>query len=498
MPIWSLTRERIDKLLKQVGDKELEIDELIKLSKEDLWRKDLDEFINEWRFQLDDEAKRQKKVANMGRRASNKLKIAGGPAGRKRKANNSDDDSDFGGAVAKVKKPAAPKQPGGMLAYLNPDPPKTKKTSPKAKAPSATTKALMESFTRPQKKEKAPDVWMDLDSGAEDPKPAKAKVKTAAPAPTKKALIPKQNIGSEDDDSQDEEIIRPTAGRKPRAAAAKPVKYNTFDSDSDGDDMLLDVGKMVKGIDTASVSANTSRPLFSTSMSRPGSSAGLPKKSSTSSSKIPETIDYDDTNYSMLAPPTTGKGPALTAKKAATNLSNEEEEDEDSYQSIDDIAPAPAPNKASKSQPVPKKSAAVNKPKAPAKAPAAAKKPAKAVTSKPSSELKKPLALSPAAKAYAAKKAKLARETAAAAAVAQADSEEDEIEKVANEIMDEGEGSDDDEEVAVGGGRRPARRAAAASAATKKKWVFSDDDEDDDDDGGEGTTGGFEEDGDSE
>ena len=60
MPIWSLTRERIDKLLKQVGDKELEIDTLIKLTKEDLWTKDLDEFLAEWRFQLDDEAKRQK------------------------------------------------------------------------------------------------------------------------------------------------------------------------------------------------------------------------------------------------------------------------------------------------------------------------------------------------------------------------------------------------------------------------------------------------------
>ena len=51
MPIWSLTKERVEKLLKQVGDKELEIDTLLKLTKEDLWKRDLDEFIAEWRFQ---------------------------------------------------------------------------------------------------------------------------------------------------------------------------------------------------------------------------------------------------------------------------------------------------------------------------------------------------------------------------------------------------------------------------------------------------------------
>ena len=479
MPIWSLTKERIEKLLKQVGDKELEIDELIKLSKEDLWTKDLDEFLAEWRFQLDDEAKRQKKVANMGRRASYKLKIAGGPAGKKRKANDSD-DSDFGGVVAKVKKPAAPKQPkqpGGMLAYLNPDPPKAKKTSPKTKtkAISDTTKALMESFAKPPKKEKPTDVWMDLDSGSDVPKPAKAKV----PAPAKKAPVPKKIVESDDEDEEGEEVVRPTAGRKPRAAATKPVRYNTLDSDSDGDDMLLDVGHMVKGIDTASTTANISRPLFSASMSRPGSSAGLPKKPVLS--KITDAIDDDDTNYSMLAPPSPKKGPAVTAKK--TVLSDDEAED--SFHSLDEAAPAA---KVSKGKPGPKPGAKPpGRPKgATNKAPAAAAKKSTKAPSQPPEEPKK-LPLSPAAKAYAAKKAKLAKEAAAAAAAAKLDSEDDELEQVANQIMD-----DDDDEDAVGGARRPARRAAAT--ASKKKWVISDDDDEEEEDE---TTGVFE-DGDSD
>lgn len=112
MAIWSLTKERVDKLLGQIGDKELEIDTLIKLSVKDLWTRDLDEFINEWRFQLEDDRKRQRKQQQLGRRASNKLKInARGPVSKKRKAEaaeNGDDlddsDFDFGGGKGKAAK----------------------------------------------------------------------------------------------------------------------------------------------------------------------------------------------------------------------------------------------------------------------------------------------------------------------------------------------------------------------------------------------------------
>jgi len=465
MPIWSLTKERIEKLLKQVGDKELEIDTLIKLTKEDLWMRDLDEFIEEWRFQLDDEKKRQKKVANMGRRASTKLKIGGGPAGgRKRKAES--DDSDFDSAW-KVKKPAAPKppkQPGGMLgSYFNKDPPeptKAKKASPKAKSkePTGMTKALIESVTQlPKKEKKSQDVWMDLDSGLDVPKFSKAK----APAPMKKAPAPRKLVESDGvvDEEEDEEVIRPPASRNPRAATTKPVKYNTLDSDSDGDDMLSGIGNMVKGINTTSGAVDNSRALFSANMSRPGSSAGLPKKPTTS--RTTEIINDDDTNYSMLAPPTAAKGPAPTAKKTVLS------DDDDPFDSFDDIAPAP---KASKPKPAPKATAKpATKPATKPKAPAA-KKPTKAA-SQPPEPRKMPL--SPAAKAYAAKKAK--QENLAM----EADDSEDELEKVANEIMDD---DDEDEEPAA---RRPARRAATAP---KKKWVISDDEDED-----EETTGVFEE-----
>ena len=452
MPIWSLTKERVEKLLNQVGDKETEIDTLIKLTKEDLWTRDLDDFLAEWRFQLDDEAKRQKKVANMGRRASKKLNIAGGVAGRKRK-NNSDDD-DFNVAPVKVKKAAMPKKEvGGLLSYMMPE---TKtKASPKSKpkAPTATQKAAkraLDLISTSTKEEDKDDVWMNVDgSGSDVPKVTKPKAAPLKAAlPKKKAEpVPKKIHSDDDEEDADEEIIRPTASRRPRGAAAKPISYNVGDSDSDGDDMLFDVGKMVKGIDTVSVPAEKTRPLFSASMSRPGSSAGLPKKST--SSKPAVDIDSDDTNYSKLAPPATKKGPAVTARK--TILSDDDDDD-----SLDDIVVAPP--KASK--PAPKASA---KPAPKAKAPAPAKKVTKAAAAPPPEP--KIMPLSPAAKAYAAKKAKA--EKAALKANSPSD---DDLDGLVDEILE-----DDDDEEEDAGVRRPARRAA--SAAPKKKWVISDDED---------------------
>ena len=440
MPIWSLTKERVEKLLKQVGDKELEIDTLLKLTKEDLWKRDLDEFIAEWRFQLEDEAKRQKKISSLNRRASSKMG-GGGGGGRKRKGAESD-YSDFEGPAKPKKAPKQPKPVGGLLSYLAPPPAKTK-ASDKPKAPSAAAKAAQKTLNLLEApKESVDDIWMSLDGSGDDVHRAP---KTRTAAPLKKAATQKQVVA---DDDEDEEIVRPTATRQPRAAAAKPVKYNTLDSDSDGEDMLFDVGKMVKGIDTTS--ADKSRQLFAASASRPSSSSGLPKKPAPSKQTFD--MDADDTNYSMLVPPAAAKGPAVTAREAILS------EDEDS---MEDMVYAP---KASKPKPAPK---AAPKPKAPAK------KAAKAVSQPP--EPKKNI-LSPVGKAYAAMRAKQAKK---------ADSE-DEVEKIADEIMDDEEEEDDDEAPAA---RRPGRRAAAAP----KKWVISDDEDED-----EGVTADFDNDDDSD
>ena len=476
MPIWSLTKERVEKLLKQISDKEIEMDTLIKLSKEDLWNRDLEEFIAEWRFQLADQDKREKHIRSLGRRESRKLKIgaAKGGAGRKRKQSDDSDDSDFAGPAKKTvaSKPAVVKssQPRqGLLSHLSPLAEANQPKPKLPKAPKATIEPKKEvpstaEITQPIKNT-SEDIWMNVDGvsdiGLDAPvAPIFHKAKVAAAA-TKKAA-PRKTVKSEAE--SDEEIVKPTvASRKPRAAATKPVKYNTLSDsdDSNGDDLLFDVGKMVKGIGNASTDQpSNSRPLFSTSMSRPGSSAGLPKKQS--STKHTLDLDGDDTDYSKLVP----------ANKVTANATILSDDDNDVDMDDDDFqAPAaPPPKKA------PPKAKEALKPK-PKPIPKAAPRPAPAPPKK--------LALSPAAKAYAAKQERNRKKPA----ISDDDDEnvDDEIDKVADELLDDDDDDDEEEEVVTA---RPSRRAAA-EAGKKKAWVLEDEGSEGDGDGVEGDTGNF-------
>ncbi|EQL29951.1 DNA topoisomerase II [Blastomyces dermatitidis ATCC 26199] len=182
MPLWSLTKERVEKLRRQIGDKEIEIDTLIKLSKEDIWRADLDAFLEEWKFQLEDEGRRQAKRAKSARRVSTKLKTAT-KGGKKRKAAD-DDDSDFG----------LPK--------------------PKKSAKSTTMNRI-----KPQA-----DLLNYVSSNASrKPKPSSDKGFGGADGAS----------GLDDEDDFEPEIL-PT--RKPRAASSKPMKPIELDGLSDFDE----------------------------------------------------------------------------------------------------------------------------------------------------------------------------------------------------------------------------------------------------------------------
>ena len=481
MPIWSLTQERIDKLNKQIGDVELAIDTLIRLSKEDIWKRDLDEFIAEWRLQLDDEAKRQKKIDKAGRRASNKLNISAAGPTRKRKAGDHSDDSDFVGPVrakkvAPVKKVA--KEPTGLMAGLAPV---AAANQPKKRGPKPGAKAAPKAAepSKPAKKE-SQDVWMDLaggDSPSDPPvapifqkaKPAAATTTTAKAALTK--VLPTKAPKSEDEDSAEEEILRPAAPRG-RRAATKAATYTLDDSDDDdnGDDLLLDVGKMVKGIgSTSQDSTSNSRPLFSTSLSRPGSSAGLPKKSLGSARQTMEVDEADDTDYAMLAPPPTDKK-AVTARETVISDDSADEDNDPFVESPPKTKAKPAKTKTAKAAPAAAKAV-------PKRAPA----PKKSAPPKAVAEPKK-LPLSPAAKAYAAKKAKQAQTAL--------DEEDDEVEKVANALLD-----DDEEDAPVM--RSPARKAAVVAVSKKKGWGGGSDDEDEDGEESESESEAFEEEGSS-
>jgi DNA topoisomerase-2 len=433
MPLWSLTQERVEKLRKQIGDKEIEVDELIKLSKEDLWRRDLDDFLSEWKFQLEDERTRQRTIKS-GRRTSKKFATsANRPTIKKKKGlgDLSDSDDDF--QVSKPKKavapktaaPAVPKPKQGILQYVKPQ-------------PSKTVLGVLQSMIKPHKKPANTDGASDeLDFLSDDDAPLKVsktskpvKEESVEPKPAKRP--PKSKLVPVKEDSDIEEIARKPTGR---AAAAKPKYAIDSDSDDNGDDLLGDVGAMVQGL--TSVGDTETRPLFSASMARPGSSSGYKVPSRAASKPSPMAISDDETDYKMLAPQSSPRRSILVTGKDKSDNDFDESEDEP-------IPAAKSKNKRATSKAikaVPKKAAAPKKPAAPMVQPQ-----------------------SPAAKAYAKRLAKKK--------VVDDNSEDAmDVDAIADEMLE-----DSDDDVPVKKAARPARRAAAAKP--KKTYDFDDDEDD--------------------
>lgn len=474
MAIWSLTQEKVDKMLRQIGDKEMEIDALIKLTPKDIWMHDLDAFVEEWNTQLADDEKRAKKIASMGRRASKKLGIgAKGPkaAKKKRKMDDSDSPDDSGSDFGPAKKKAAVSKAkaGGLLGYLKEAPPKKPSATEALKkgAATASKQTSMLSYTK-----KESDLGSDGAMDVEEPAPPAAVPKrgrTAAPKNVKK-----ESPVAEDSDDSDvfaavakEVPTKPTekvtAARTARETARKATKY-TVDEDSDSDDSgdpFLDVSSMVKTIGGGS----NDRPLFSTT-NRPGSGASVHPFSSKGRLGIqkasPIEVDEDETNYEALMPQASPKKPA--PRNINDTLMDTDDEDEFGFPS----AKKPKITAKPTAKPV-----ANPKLKAPAKvvkaAPKAKAAPAAVVA-------KKVTQLSPAAKIYAAKlaKAKDVKPAPKSKKPIAVDSDDDEMEDaddLANDIL-----SDEDEDEPTPKPRaaaaRPGRRAAAAKPA---KYVISDD-----------------------
>jgi DNA topoisomerase-2 len=464
MAIWSLTQERVEKLQRQIGDKEFEIDALQKLTPKDLWTRDLDDFVEEWNLQLDDEAKRKKKIAGMSRRASNKLGLGASKGGkRKKKRAGSDSDSDEFSDYGPAKKKAKPKT-GGLLGYLKKDPDEPKK--PEVSKPATTKQSGLLSYLKksPPVEEDAMDV--DEPASAAPAAAAAAASKRGRPAAKnvkKPAPVPVDSDSDSDvfaavakEGSKKKATEAVTKGRTARGVTKKATSYAVDkDSDSDGlSDDDFDVSMMVKTIGAG----GNDRPLFSAPVARPGSATGAPSKlnSRTIATKptlVSDDDDMEETNYEALAQ----GSPVKNNMDAATDLDISED---DLLLSVKKKAPVRA---------IPRAKAAP-KPKAPDASTVLAKK---------------IVQRSPAAKAYAARlgKTKESAPKVQKPITIDSDEEEDELmgddaDKLANDIL-----SDDEDDMPAVESKprsaavRPGRRAAAKPA----KYIVSDDEDEDDD-----------------
>lgn len=130
MAIWNLTKEKVDRLLKQRDEKETELNILLKRTPQNLWDEDLHNFENEWDAMLAEDARR---LADIGsKKKTGKLAKGGAKAGAKpRKAMKSGDDEGMENASGdefvpkaspKKRAPAKKKEPAPVVSEDQPGP----------------------------------------------------------------------------------------------------------------------------------------------------------------------------------------------------------------------------------------------------------------------------------------------------------------------------------------------------------------------------------------
>lgn len=377
----------------------------------------------------------------------------------------SDDDDDFA-ALAKPKGKAAPAKKPSPIDLSDEDedeefaaPAKPKTTAAPVRKPSpidlsdedddfvAPSKPKGRGKAAPAKKSATVELSDDDDDDFVAPSKSKAKGKVAPatkPSP----------VESEPEEEPEVEEPKPTTGRTKRAAAAKAKNWAFDDSEeeseSDGDNMIGDVGAMVRGIgEPAANSTNGRLSLFAMSRSEHGNTA-IPKLK-TKQSRNFDLDSPDDTNYELLAKSSPQKP---TRSSDIDDLMSEGEE-----------APAATTKASNKAKPSKTPLNVVSA------APAKKGRGRPAATTSKTKEDGKPVKstqLSPAAKAYAAKS-----KSSASAAKGK---------KNAFDFSDEDE-QDEDGDVVMEDSPppKPRGRPGRAAAAKKKTYAMISDDEEDSD-----------------
>jgi len=497
MAIWSLTHEKVQKLLQDVAEKELEIDELIKKSPKDLWNTELDAFIEEWRVQLEEDKKEQGTVVKRKKNGKYGAKVTKG----KKKAAGSD-ESDFEASKPK-RKPATAKvkteaKKQTVLGFKSIDPPPEKvpdkkpiaravkkeavviddlsdsdfdmldqKPAPSAKPPVKVAPVDVESSSdqkpQPDPAGESDDEFLLLGEKLSPPKPkAKAilakkpakdeseaesemevlaKKAVAKPAPRAKAATktaPKVKPVAADDSIFDLDVSDPpplrTASTKPkRAAAAKPSILDIAGSDDSDEENGLGDVSVLVK-GIGSQGSDTGRPLFRDSA----------KKASGAALK--------GVAAKKVAPKGVSKIPLDLSKNAGNRSENSDSDDIPKP-----VKKAPV-KKAASARVAPKKAAEPKKP---------------AVRAAPKARAKKPITLS------------------------DDDDDDMDVDKMADELLDSDDGelyskpSSKTSKAATKPSTKPASKAAEpesrgravrARKQTNYKIDFSSDEEDDDDD----------------
>lgn len=245
MPIWSLTRERYESLLKVKGEKEELLNTLLQKSPKDLWNEDIEEFLIEWDKFLKQDEENKKNLVGTNNDNDNK--------GTKRKRR-----------APVRKKETKPKVEKKVIVKKEKKEPTVKKEkveaiNEKEKKVNKTTNNKIKNEKETEALKKEVDDLNDFDSIFKQfsksssafkstkqesvPSDSTIKKRSAPKSNKKKAkviLSDDESIGNgsddyiSDGDEDDEEVVETKVSRPTRGSRAKtPVKTYSLDSDDE-------------------------------------------------------------------------------------------------------------------------------------------------------------------------------------------------------------------------------------------------------------------------
>ncbi|KAI0041498.1 type II DNA topoisomerase [Auriscalpium vulgare] len=238
MAIWSLTKEKIEKLLQQAADKEKELIALLELTPIQIWNTDLDNFMAEWEKHCKEWDDKGVVDAN-GKRVKRKQatlqtrKSLTGPGKRK---GDDESDEDFKPVKAAAKKkaadgPAAPPKPRAKPVAVKAESSKAALKVPSDdddKPPAAAPPKKRAATKKPPKEESDSDIEM-----VDEPSPPPKKVPAKRPAA-------KKVVKSDDDDGSGDDVVAAAIAKgKGKAKEAPPTKRKSVDKvDDESDDSI--------------------------------------------------------------------------------------------------------------------------------------------------------------------------------------------------------------------------------------------------------------------
>lgn len=362
MSIWSLTRERYEKLLRDRDVKEEELNILLRKSPKDLWNEDLDVFLEKWQeFLEDDREQREALLPKKKGKGKGKGRTTGGKKKRKGVDSDDDDDDDFVISTKKKEPARAPsnrkKKKIEPIEDLEVDKDTKKEVKQKSVSPVDDSSKSSSSSTKSKVQTTLDSFAVKKDDESDNKKSSgggssSVKQESPKPKPRTKAFI----IDDDDDEIDDvfnsfvegyEQFKAATSGTKSDvkdeaiststttvATKAPSIFGNSkfksiFDSDDDGDDDLFNKSTKPK----ATYSKTTSSSTANTKKKTSSFFSDDEEDDDLVSDKKKTTVDDD-----KKATTKNKNNKRATSKSKATIISDSDDDDE-----LSEITPSPTP-----------------------------------------------------------------------------------------------------------------------------------------------------------